>query len=66
MKQQKYPTIGVKKTSELIPYCHPIPIDGIKVDFKVEQNFIRIIVDVKSVWKTGVEMESLTGVTIAL
>jgi cyclic pyranopterin monophosphate synthase len=58
-------TIGVKKTSELIPYCHPIPIDGIKVDFKVEQNFIRIIVDVKSVWKTGVEMESLTGVTIA-
>jgi cyclic pyranopterin monophosphate synthase len=58
-------TIGVKRTSELIPYCHPIPIDGIKVEFKVEQNFIKIIVNVNSVWKTGVEMESLTGASIA-
>ncbi|MER5175724.1 MAG: bifunctional molybdenum cofactor biosynthesis protein MoaC/MoaB [Candidatus Nitrosocosmicus sp.] len=58
-------TMGVKRTSELIPYCHPIPIDGIKVDFKVEQNFIKITVNVKSVWKTGVEMESLTGASIA-
>jgi len=58
-------TLGVKRTSELIPYCHPIPIDSIKVDFKVEQNFIKITVNVKSIWKTGVEMESLTGVTIA-
>ena len=58
-------TMGVKKTSDLIPYCHPIPIDGINVNFEVEQNFIKILVDVKSVWKTGVEMESLTGATIA-
>jgi cyclic pyranopterin monophosphate synthase len=58
-------TMGVKRTSELIPYCHPIPIDGIKVEFKVEQNFIKIIVNVNSVWKTGVEMESLTGASIA-
>ena len=58
-------TMGVKRTSELIPYCHPIPIDGIKVEFEVEQNFIKIIVKVRSVWKTGVEMESLTGASIA-
>jgi cyclic pyranopterin phosphate synthase len=58
-------TLGVKRTSELIPYCHPIPIDGIKVNFEVDKNFIKITVNVKSVWKTGVEMESLTGVTIA-
>lgn len=58
-------TMGAKRTSELIPYCHPIPIDGIKVDFKVEGNVIKIIVNVKSVWKTGVEMESLTGASVA-
>jgi cyclic pyranopterin monophosphate synthase len=58
-------TMGVKRTSELIPYCHPIPIDGIKVDCKVEGNVIKIIVNVKSVWKTGVEMESLTGAGVA-
>jgi molybdenum cofactor biosynthesis protein MoaC len=58
-------TLGVKRTSELIPYCHPIPIDGIKVDFRIEQNFIKITVNVKSIWKTGVEMEALTGASIA-
>jgi cyclic pyranopterin monophosphate synthase len=58
-------TMGVKKTSDLIPYCHSIPIDGINVNFEVEQNFIKILVNVKSVWKTGVEMESLTGASIA-
>jgi cyclic pyranopterin phosphate synthase len=58
-------TIGVKKTFELIPYCHLIPIDGIKVDFAIEQNFIKILVTVNSVWKTGVEMEALTGASIA-
>lgn len=58
-------TMGVKRTPELIPYCHPIPIDSIKVDFKVEGNVIKIVVNVKSVWKTGVEMESLTGASIA-
>jgi len=58
-------TIGVKKTFELIPYCHLIPIDGIKVDFAIEQNFIKILVTVNSIWKTGVEMEALTGASIA-
>jgi molybdenum cofactor biosynthesis protein MoaC len=58
-------TIGVKKTFELIPYCHLIPIDGIKVDFAIEPNFIKILVTVNSVWKTGVEMEALTGASIA-
>jgi len=57
--------MGAKRTSEIIPYCHPIPLDSITVDFKVEGNVIKIIVNVKSVWKTGVEMESLTGASIA-
>ncbi len=58
-------TIGVKKTFELIPYCHLIPIDGIKLDFAIEQDFIKILVTVTTIWKTGVEMEALTGASIA-
>ena len=59
-------TIGVKKTFELIPYCHLIPIDGIESRFcNRGQNFIKILVTVNSVWKTGVEMEALTGASIA-
>ena len=57
-------TMGIKNT-RIDPYCHPIPIDSIKVDCKVEGNVIKIVVNVKSVWKTGVEMESLTGASIA-
>jgi cyclic pyranopterin monophosphate synthase len=57
-------TIAVKKTFELIPYCHSIPIDAINVEFAVEIDFIKIMVCVKTVWKTGVEMEALTGASI--
>jgi cyclic pyranopterin phosphate synthase len=58
-------TLGAKKTSDLIPYCHPIPIDDVKVDVTIESSHVRILVKVKSIWKTGVEMEALTGATIA-
>lgn len=58
-------TLGAKKTPDLIPYCHPIPIDSIKVETTIERNFIRITVKVKSIWNTGVEMEALTGASIA-
>jgi len=58
-------TLGAKKTSDLIPYCHPIPIDDVKVDVTIETGYVRILVKVKSIWKTGVEMEALTGATIA-
>ncbi len=58
-------TMGTKRTAELIPYCHPIPIDGIDVEFIIGSNHIKIIVNVHSIWNTGVEMESLTGASIA-
>lgn len=58
-------TMGAKKTFDLIPYCHPIPIDSITVDTTIESNQLKIEVSVKSVWNTGVEMEALTGATIA-
>jgi len=58
--------LAAKKTWELIPLCHPIPITNVKVDFAVDGNSIVVEVVVKTTAKTGVEMEALTGVTIAL
>ncbi|WP_394697813.1 cyclic pyranopterin monophosphate synthase MoaC [uncultured Methanomethylovorans sp.] len=58
--------LGVKRTPELIPMCHQIPITGVDVKFTFEKNTIIASVEVKSVGRTGVEMEALTGVSIAL
>lgn len=58
--------MAVKKTPEIVPLCHPIPITGIDVNMEVEGNRIRVEVEVRSVGKTGVEMEALTGVSAAL
>jgi cyclic pyranopterin phosphate synthase len=58
--------LAVKDTPRLIPLCHAIPITGLKVHFDLEQERIRIKVTVTSVGKTGVEMEALTGVAVAL
>ncbi len=58
--------LAVKKTPELIPMCHPIPITSVRVEFSLEENGIRAVCTVKSVGKTGVEMEALTGVSVAL
>jgi len=58
--------MAVKKTPELIPMCHPIPITSVKVSFDVEKDGVRVTCTVKSVGKTGVEMEALTGVSVAL
>jgi cyclic pyranopterin phosphate synthase len=57
-------TSGAKKTSDLIPYCHPIPIDHIKVQVSVRSQAIEVEVQVKSIWKTGMEMEALSGACI--
>ncbi|HID96292.1 MAG TPA: cyclic pyranopterin monophosphate synthase MoaC [Candidatus Latescibacteria bacterium] len=59
--------MAAKKTSELIPMCHPLLLTDIEVKFKVteEENFIDIEAKVASVGKTGVEMEALTAVSVA-
>lgn len=57
-------TSGAKKTSDLLPYCHPIPIDHIVVHVSIKSQAIEVDVEVKSVWKTGVEMEALSGACI--
>ena len=58
--------LAVKDTPRLIPLCHPISITGLDVNFEVEPERIRAIVTVTSFGKTGVEMEALTGVSVAL
>ena len=59
-------TIAVKKTPELIPMAHNIPITNVKVEYEILDNGIKARVTVKTTAKTGVEMEALTGVTTAL
>ena len=59
-------TLSVKNTPSLIPICHSIPISAITVDFSEGDGFIEAMVRVKSAGKTGVEMEALVGVSVAL
>lgn len=60
--------MGAKKTSDLIPMCHPLFITGVEVDFNFLDNELSIeaVASVKTAGKTGVEMEALTAVTTAL
>ena len=59
-------TMAVKRTHELIPFCHPLPIDGCRfaIDWDGD-DALRIECTVKTTHRTGVEMEALTGATLA-
>ncbi|MEE9164879.1 MAG: bifunctional molybdenum cofactor biosynthesis protein MoaC/MoaB [Nitrospinota bacterium] len=57
--------LAVKKTPTLIPHCHPLLIESVDVDFKIKGNEIKIEVIVTSSAKTGMEMEALTGASVA-
>ena len=59
-------TMAVKRTHELIPFCHPLPIDGCRlaIDWDGESALL-IECQVRTVHRTGVEMEALTGATVA-
>lgn len=59
--------MGVKRTPDLIPMCHPLLISGIDLKFNIREadSIIEIIATVKITGKTGVEMEALTAVTVA-
>ena len=56
---------SAKSTSNIIPYCHPLPIDYVGVDFELLDDQIIVNVEVKAIYKTGVEMEALTAASIA-
>lgn len=58
--------MAAKRTSDLIPMCHPLPVTGVTVDLeRAGIDRLRIQVRVKTTGKTGVEMEALTSVTVA-
>lgn len=57
---------AVKETPRIIPHCHPIPLEGCKVDWTWEGNLLRCTVEVNAQYKTGIEMEALTGVSAGL
>lgn len=57
--------MGAKKTPELIPLCHPLPISKVSVDFELGVTVVTILATVKTRGVTGVEMEALTAVSVA-
>ncbi len=56
---------GAKRTSELIPLCHPIALTSVSVDFEFDEAAILVTATAKTTGRTGVEMEALTAVAIA-
>lgn len=60
--------MAAKKTFEMIPLCHPLPLSHCSLDFELssEESFVKVTATVKTTWKTGVEMEALHAVSVAL
>lgn len=58
-------TLAGKRTPELIPLCHPLPLDQVTVDFEVGTDEIRVLTTATATARTGVEMEALTAASIA-
>ncbi|WP_334170685.1 cyclic pyranopterin monophosphate synthase MoaC [Sinomonas sp.] len=57
--------MAAKKTPELIPLCHPLPISKVTVDFELSESSVRVLATVKTRGVTGVEMEALTAASVA-
>ena len=56
--------LGIKKTPLILPDCHPIPIESTKIDYDINDLTITIEVTVKTIYKTGVEVEAMHGASI--
>jgi len=56
--------LGVKKTPELLPDCHPLPIEYTGIDYKIDGLEIQVLVTVKTIYKTGVEVEAMHGASV--
>jgi cyclic pyranopterin phosphate synthase len=57
--------MAAKRTADLIPLCHPLPIDAVTVDLTPDETGVEIAVTVRTAGRTGVEMEALTGASVA-
>jgi cyclic pyranopterin phosphate synthase len=58
--------MAAKRTSELIPLCHPLALSSVTVDLELADSSIRVIATARTTGPTGVEMEALTAVSVAL
>ena len=60
--------MAAKKTADVIPLCHPLPLSHCSLDFELlpEESAVKVIATVKTTWKTGVEMEALHAASVAL
>jgi cyclic pyranopterin phosphate synthase len=57
--------MAAKRTSELIPLCHPLPLSYVEVELEVGEGQVEIVASAETTAQTGVEMEALTAVTVA-
>lgn len=57
--------MAAKKTGELIPLCHPLPLDAVSIDLTVTRDAVEITAVARTTGRTGVEMEALTAVSLA-
>ncbi len=58
--------MAAKNTPQILPLCHPIPIENVSLEFELHKDKVKVLVTVKSTSKTGVEMEALTAASAAL
>lgn len=58
--------MAAKKTPEMIPYCHNLPIEGVSIEFQSGSDHIVVWATVTAIWRTGVEMEALVAATMAV
>lgn len=56
--------LGVKKTSDLLPDCHPMPVEYTGIEYRIEGLEIQVTITVKTFYKTGVEVEAMHGASI--
>ena len=56
---------AAKRTDELIPLCHSLPLDAVEINFLLKKNLVHIVAEARTTAKTGVEMEALTAVSVA-
>lgn len=57
---------AAKRTSDIVVFCHPLPLDWIDLSFEIKSDRLKVVAEVETVWKTGVEMEAITAVSGAL
>ncbi|HEX2617796.1 MAG TPA: bifunctional molybdenum cofactor biosynthesis protein MoaC/MoaB [Flavobacteriales bacterium] len=56
---------GIKRTADMIPDCHPLPVEHAEVTFDVQGQEIRVVVRVRTIYRTGVEVEAMHGASVA-